>query len=60
MQNKETVRAMEAYELGAMFVFTVTSGFVTMLMAWVIVALSIKGWAVKREERMMRSSSCSA
>ena len=46
--NKDTVAAMERYELNAMFVFTVTMGFTAFLMAWTIVVLAVKGWAVKR------------
>ena len=40
---------MESYNLEAMFVFTVTMGFIMLLMAWVIIVIAIKGWAVKRE-----------
>ena len=35
-----------------MFVFTVTMGVVMILMAWIVVVLAIKGWAVRRENRM--------
>ena len=46
--NKDTVHAMERYDLDAMFVFTVTMGFTAFLMAWTIIVLAIKGWAVKK------------
>jgi len=38
------------YGLDAMFVFSVTVGMVTVLMAWVLVVIGVKGWAVRREE----------
>lgn len=34
------------------FVFSITVGVVTILMAWVIVVIGIKGWAVKRENKL--------
>lgn len=46
--NKDTVAAMESHDLNAMFVFTVTMGWTAFLMAWQIIVLSIKGWAVGR------------
>lgn len=46
---RDCVMAMEAYHLDAMFVFTVTMGLITFLMAWVILAIAIKGWAVRKE-----------
>ncbi|KAK3690024.1 hypothetical protein B0T22DRAFT_185374 [Podospora appendiculata] len=45
----DTVNAMIHYELDAMFMYTVTMGFTGLLMAWVIVVIAIKGWAVRRE-----------
>ena len=48
--NKDTVAAMEHYNLHAMFPFTVTMGFTSLLMAWAIMVLAIKGWAVKRSQ----------
>jgi hypothetical protein len=47
----DTVSAMELYDLDAMFVFTVTMGLITFLMAWIIVVVAIKGWAVRKENR---------
>jgi len=42
---------MEVNELDAMFVFTVSMGLVTFLMAWIILVIAIKGWAVRRRNR---------
>ena len=46
--NKDTVAAMEQHGLHAMFPFTVTMGFTSFLMAWTILVLAVKGWAVRR------------
>ena len=48
--NKDTVAAMEHYGLHAMFPFTVTMGFTSFLMAWTILVLAVKGWAVRRRQ----------
>ena len=48
--NKDTVAAMEYYGLHAMFPFTVTMGFTAFLMAWAILVLAVKGWAVRRRQ----------
>lgn len=48
LSNKDTVAAMDGYELDAMFSFTVTMGFTAFLMAWTIIVLAVKGWAVGR------------
>jgi hypothetical protein len=42
---------MEHYSLDAMFIFTVSMGVVTFLMAWIILTIAIKGLAVRREKR---------
>lgn len=52
--NKDTIAAMEHYNLHAMFPFTVTMGFTSLLMAWAIVVLAVKGWAVRNGRRAMR------
>ncbi|KAL8821342.1 MAG: hypothetical protein Q9223_000607 [Gallowayella weberi] len=44
--NKDTVAAIEGHDLNAMFIFTVTMGFTAFLMAWEIIVLAVKGWAV--------------
>ena len=51
VSNKDTVAALESYDLDAMFTFTVTMGLTTLLMAWTTVVLAIKGWALRRESR---------
>jgi len=43
--------AMEGNGLDAMFIFTVSMGVITFLMAWIIVVVAIKGWAVRKENR---------
>lgn len=45
----DTIAGMIHYELDAMFIYTVTMGFVGLLMAWVILLLALKGWAVRKE-----------
>lgn len=55
--NKDTVAAMESHDLNAMFVFTVTMGWTAFLMAWEIIVLAIKGWAVGRR-RPANNASC--
>ncbi|KAL8713959.1 MAG: hypothetical protein Q9220_002105 [cf. Caloplaca sp. 1 TL-2023] len=45
--NKDTVVAMEWYNLNAMFIFTVTMGWTAFLMAWEIIVLAVKGWATQ-------------
>jgi hypothetical protein len=47
----DTVDGMIHYDLDAMFMYTVTTGFVGLLMAWVVLVLALKGWAVRREAR---------
>ncbi|KAK3313919.1 hypothetical protein B0H66DRAFT_537168 [Apodospora peruviana] len=47
--SADTVSGMIHYELDAMFMYTVTMGLVGLLMAWVIMVVALKGWAVRRE-----------
>ncbi|KAJ3528847.1 hypothetical protein NM208_g10017 [Fusarium decemcellulare] len=47
----DTVQGMIHYDLDAMFMYTVTMGLVGLLMAWVVIVLAIKGWAVRLERR---------
>ena len=54
--NKDTVAAMEHYDLHAMFPFTITMGFTAFLMAWVIIVLAVKGWAVRRQQASIFAS----
>lgn len=39
------------YGLDAMFFYTVTTGFVGLLMAWIVLLLASKGWAVRKERQ---------
>lgn len=39
------------YGLDAMFMYTVTMGLVGLLMAWIVIVLAVKGWAVRLERR---------
>jgi hypothetical protein len=39
---------MEAYDLNAMFTFTVTMGFTAFLMALTMLVIATKGWASRR------------
>ncbi|PQE27713.1 integral membrane protein [Rutstroemia sp. NJR-2017a BVV2] len=47
----DVVKSIELNGLDAMFVFTVSMGLITFLMAWVILVIAIKGWAVRKERR---------
>ena len=49
--NKDTVAAMEYYDLNAMFAFTVTMGLTAFIMAWTILVFAAKGWATRRNQR---------
>ncbi|KAK4216349.1 integral membrane protein [Rhypophila decipiens] len=49
--SSDTINGMVHYELDAMFMFTVTMGLVGLLMAWIILVVALKGWAVRREAR---------
>ena len=44
---------MAHYDLDAMFFYTLTMGFVALLMAWELVVLAVKGWASRREQRQL-------
>ncbi|KAK0101534.1 hypothetical protein ONS95_006700 [Cadophora gregata] len=48
---RDTVMAMENRGLDAMFIFTISMGVITFLVAWIIVVIAIKGWAVRKENR---------
>lgn len=49
--SSDSVAAMEHNHLDASFMFTVTMGLVGMLMAWTLIVLALKGWAVRKERR---------
>jgi hypothetical protein len=53
--TKDIVHWMEAEEVGPMVVFTVAMGMTAFIMAWAILVLALKGWAVGR--KVKRSSS---
>jgi hypothetical protein len=50
-QARDCITAMESNDLDAMFIFTVAMGVITFLMAWIILVIAIKGWAVRKENR---------
>jgi hypothetical protein len=50
LSNKDTVAAMDRYQLNAMFSFTLTMGFTAFLMAWTMIVLAVKGWAIGRKK----------
>ncbi|KFZ02629.1 hypothetical protein V500_00060 [Pseudogymnoascus sp. VKM F-4518 (FW-2643)] len=52
--SRDTVVSMEYNNLDAMFVFTVTMGLVSFLMAWIILIVALKGWALQKERRHNR------
>lgn len=52
LQAHDTVAVMEMTDLDAMFVFAVSMGLVTFLMAWIILVIATKGWAIRREIRL--------
>lgn len=47
------------YQLDAMFMYTVTMGLVGVLMAWVILMVALKGWAVRHEAFLVWGTSSS-
>ncbi|MCJ1399321.1 hypothetical protein MMC11_002523 [Xylographa trunciseda] len=49
--NTDVVDVLAARDLNAMFVFTVAMGLTALLMAWEVVVLAVKAWAVRREVR---------
>ncbi len=49
LSNKDTVAALESYDLDAMFTFTVTMGLTALIMAWTTVLIAVKGWALRKE-----------
>lgn len=45
----DVVEGIERFGLDAMFLFTVLMGISSFLMAWEVIVLAMKGWAVKRK-----------
>ncbi|KAJ5206358.1 hypothetical protein N7491_003022 [Penicillium cf. griseofulvum] len=50
LSTRNVIEAMEYYELDAMFTFTVGLGFSAFIMAYEILTIAIKAWAVKRAQ----------
>lgn len=50
LSTHDIVHYMEEYNLMAMFIFTVVMGFTAFVMAWTMVVVGLKGWAVRREQ----------
>jgi len=48
---RDIIVMMEINGIMGMFIFTVMMGFTAFLMAWTIIVLALKGWAVRRELR---------
>ena len=51
------MQVFELYNLDVMFVFTLTVGVVTILMAWILMVIGIKGWAVRKETTSLKEKS---
>ncbi|KAJ5544556.1 hypothetical protein N7461_006860 [Penicillium sp. DV-2018c] len=51
LSTRNVIEAMEYYEVDAMFTFTVGLGFSAFIMAYEILTIAIKAWAVKRAQR---------
>ncbi|CAI7572502.1 unnamed protein product [Penicillium glandicola] len=51
LSTRNVIQAMEFYQLDAMFTFTVGLGFSAFIMAYEILAIAVKAWAVKRTQR---------
>lgn len=49
---RDIIHYMEETGLMAMFVLTVTCGFVAFTMAYQIIVFSLKGWAARKEQRL--------
>ncbi|KAG6003841.1 hypothetical protein E4U21_001640 [Claviceps maximensis] len=52
--SSDTIEGMIHHEIDAMVLYTVTVGVALLLMAWEIIVLAIKGWALHREMRSHR------
>lgn len=48
----DSVMAIEENGLDAMTIFTITIGLTGIIMAWELVCFTIKGWAVRKEQRV--------
>lgn len=54
LSTKDVIHYMEVYNLMAMFVFTVVMGFSAFLMAYTMFVVGLKGWAIRREQKVTR------
>ncbi|KAK2757689.1 hypothetical protein FQN54_004658 [Arachnomyces sp. PD_36] len=50
LSTKDVIAAMEYYNLNAMFTFTVGMGFTAFIMAWELIVVAVKAWAIKRQQ----------
>ncbi|KJZ75649.1 hypothetical protein HIM_04806 [Hirsutella minnesotensis 3608] len=55
--SSDTIEGMIHYNLDAMFMYTITMGLVGLLMAWEVIVLAIKGWAIRKERRLRSRNS---
>lgn len=53
--NKDTVGALEHYGFHAMFVWTLVMSLVALLMAWEVMLITIKNWAVRHHSASSQS-----
>ncbi|CBF75551.1 hypothetical protein AN3714.2 [Aspergillus nidulans FGSC A4] len=51
LSTRNVVEALEYYELDAMFATSIALGLTAFIMAWEIVLIAIKAWALKRQSR---------
>ncbi|KAJ5779768.1 hypothetical protein N7457_007488 [Penicillium paradoxum] len=51
LSTRNVIEAMEYYELDAMFTFTVGLGFSAFIMAYEVLTIALKAWAVRRAQR---------
>lgn len=51
---------MVYYDLDAMFTFNVAVGFSCLIMAWEVIVIAIKAWAVRKEATRSHSRSWSS
>ncbi|KAL4743615.1 hypothetical protein BDV11DRAFT_177880 [Aspergillus similis] len=51
LSTRNVVEALEYYELDAMFATSIALGLTAFIMAWEIVLIAIKAWAIKRQSR---------
>ena len=56
--TRDIIRIMEDHDLMAMFIFTVCMGFTAFLMAYEVVVLAVKGWAIRSRNPALKSIPC--